>query len=416
MYEWTSDGTWKNWAVEWTLRLADQQFRTTDHEAGFILPPSYGNGYRLTNDTTYRRALIQAARSLATRYNSVVGCVRSWQTLHFPVIIDGMVAIRLLWWASKETGDTTLYAKAMSHSLKTMENNVRPDGSCYQIVDYNPTTGQIYSRQNKQGYTSSTTWSRGQAWAIYGFTIAYRETGDGRFAQTAQRAADYFVDNLPLDNVPYWDFQAPKIPNEEKDVSAAAIAASGLLELSSLISSSGPREKYRNAAVSIIASLCSPAYLAAGTSSRAILLHGVGNRMNDDRDAGEVDVSLIYADYFFLEALTRYLKISPPVAVIDDRSGTVPTSIHLLQNYPNPFNSRTIISFELPRDSWVELSVMNLLGEKVGTLSSGFHLQGKHSVVWHGNDASGRSLSSGTYFYQLRADAGVLTKRMILIK
>jgi len=260
-----------------------------------------------------------------------------------------------------------------------MENNVRPDGSCYQIVDYNPTTGQIYSRQNKQGYTSSTTWSRGQAWAIYGFTIAYRETGDGRFAQTAQRAADYFVDNLPLDNVPYWDFQAPKIPNEEKDVSAAAIAASGLLELSSLISSSGPREKYRNAAVSIIASLCSPAY-------------------------------------FFLEALTRYLKISPPVAVIDDRSGTVPTSIHLLQNYPNPFNSRTIISFELPRDSWVELSVMNLLGEKVGTLSSGFHLQGKHSVVWHGNDASGRSLSSGTYFYQLRADAGVLTKRMILIK
>jgi len=416
MYQWTSDSVWREWAERWTAGVLKEQYRTGDHEAGFILPSSVGHGYRLTGDTVYRSVLLQAARSLATRYNALVGCVRSWNTYHFPVIIDGINALQPLWWAAKNGGDPSFYDLAVNHSLKTMENNIRPDGSCYQIVDYNPSTGAILDRTNKQGYLKSSTWSRGQAWAIYGFTIAYRETRDGRFSQTAQRAADYFINNLPADHVPYWDFQAPNIPDEEKDVSAAAIAASGLLELSTIVLENDARQKYRDAAVQILASLCSSAYLAAGTNSRGILLHGVGNRMNESRDAGEVDVSLIYADYFFIEAMLRYKKITAPAVAVDASLSAVPNTIYLFQNYPNPFNRNTVVTYELPANSVTELSVYNLLGKRVKTLQEGVQLSGRHWVNWDGSDESGHAVASGAYYYRLRTNKSSILKRMILIK
>ena len=415
MYEWTSDTVWKGWAERWTAGVLKEQHRTKDHEAGFIIPSSVGKGYRLTGDTAYRNVLLQAARSLATRYRTSVGCIRSWDNYHFPVIIDGMNALQLLWWASKNGGDSIFRDLAISHSLKTMANNVRPDGSCYQIVDYDSTSGAVLDRTNKQGYTKSSAWSRGQAWAVYGFTAAYRETGDERFSQTARIVADYFINKLPFDYVPYWDFQAPNIPNEEKDVSAAAIAASGLLELSTIVFGNEAREKYRNAAQHILASLCSSAYLAAGTNSRGILLHGVGNRMNQDRDDGEVDVSLIYADYFFIEAMLQYKKIAAPTVAVD-ASLSVPSTIHLFQNYPNPFNGKTVVSYEVPGNGEVDLSIYSLLGKKVKTLVDRLQVSGRHTVTWDGSDESGSPVASGAYYCRLRTDKSVVMKRMLLIK
>jgi hypothetical protein len=416
MFEWTSDSVWRGWAKQWTAGVLKEQYRTGDHEAGFILTSSVGNGYRLTGDTAYKSVLLQGAQSLAARYNAAVGCVRSWNNYHFPVIIDGMNALQLLWWSAQNGGDPTFYDLAVSHSLKTMTNNVRADGSCYQIVDYNPSTGAILDRTNKQGYSKSSTWSRGQAWAIYGFTVAYRETRDERFLQTAQKAADYFMNNLPADYVPYWDFQAPNIPSEERDASAAAIAASGLLELSTIVAWSGSGQKYRDAACHILASLCSPAYRAVGTNSRGILLHGVGNRMNESRDAGEVDVSLIYADYYFIEALLRYKKVIKSTVAVNRSPGIVLSTIDLFQNYPNPFNGKTILSYELAMDGEADLSIYSVLGEKVRTLKNGLHVKGRHTLTWDGNDESGNPVSSGVYYYQLNASKSAITKRMLLVK
>jgi hypothetical protein len=307
MYDWTSAAQWKTWAQGWTAKMEDEKNDTGSHDVGFKILCSFGNGYRLTGTPAYKEVIIQGARSLARRFNPIIGCTRSWNNRHFPVIIDNMMNLEILFWASKNGGDSAWYDMAVSHALKTRENHVRPDGSTFHVVDYNPSTGEIISRETHQGYSDSSSWARGQAWGLHGFTIAYRETGDARFLQTAQQLSDYFIDHLPPDHVPYWDFEAPNIPNEQKDASAAAIAASGLLELSALVTDGAARAKYENAAFDILASLSSPAYLAEGIPEgrdSSILLHGVGNRPSNS----EVDVSLIYADYYFLEALLRYQR------------------------------------------------------------------------------------------------------------
>jgi len=414
MYEWTQNVEWRNWADRWTSGLINQQYRTADHEAGFILPSSYGCACRLTGQNLYAQVLLQGAASLATRYNSTVGCIRSWNSYHFPVIIDGLCALQLLWWASKNGGQKNWFDMAVNHALKTVENNIRPDGSVFQIVDYNVDTGAVISRTNKQGYNDGSTWARGQAWAIYGLSVAYRETGDIRFLQAAQKTSEYFIENLPVDHVPYWDFKAPNIPNEEKDASAGAIASSGLLDLSTLDFESIAKEKHRNAACSILASLCSPAYLAKGTNSRGILLHGVGNRMNADRNAGEVDVSLIYADYFFLEALLRYRQTTASAVALNQERQRLFS--HWIQNFPNPFNGQTVIDYELPQDTQVEIDVFSMNGKKVKTLINQCQQKGKHSIRWNGRDEASLLLDSGIYLYQLKTDEQFVTKRMVYIK
>jgi hypothetical protein len=308
MYELTGDPTFRKGAERWTAGLTGQQYLTTTHDVGFIMQCSSGNGYRLTSDTSYRPVLLQSARSLMTRYNPVVGCIRSWDNRKwgFPVIIDNMMNLELLFEASKNGGTREMYDIAFNHALTTMKNHFRPDGSTYHVVDYDTVTGRVVVKETHQGFAHESVWARGQAWAIYGFTMAYRETKHRGFLTTAMKAADWFVDHLPGDRIPYWDFLAPGIPDEARDASAAAIAASALFELSTFMNEPAKASEYRLSAENILRSLCSPPYLAEGTSSYGIINRATGNHPKNL----EIDVSLIYGDYYFLETLARYRKAS----------------------------------------------------------------------------------------------------------
>ncbi len=309
IYELTNDASMRESAEKLTLGLSDQQFNTRTHDVGFIMFTSFGNGFRFVPSENYRKILLQSARSLATRFNARVGCIRSWDRRKwpFPVIIDNMMNLELLFWAARNGGGELYYTIAKSHALKTMENHVRQDGSTFHVVSYDSASGSVLAKETHQGFSDESVWARGQAWAIYGFTVAYRETKDKRFLETAEKAADYFISRLPVDHVPYWDFMAPGIPNAPKDVSAAAIAASGLLELKTFVTEKERRESYSAAAENILEALCRTPYLSEGTSSDGILNHAVGNYPANT----EVDVSLIYADYYFLEALVRYTRGVP---------------------------------------------------------------------------------------------------------
>jgi unsaturated chondroitin disaccharide hydrolase len=300
-YQQTFEPRWRRQAAMAQAGLESQKTNTSTHDLGFMLLDSFGHGYRLTGDDHYRRILLRAAASLASRYDPQVGCIRSWNTATgFRVIIDNMMNLELLFWAAQHGGKKAWYRMAVSHALRTRENNVRPDGSTYQVVDYDPDTGLVLSRGTNAGYSADSTWSRGQAWAIYGFAIAYRETGDPRFLATARRTASFYLSHLPADHVPYWDFDAPGIPNEPRDSSAAAAAASGLMLLGSLDPDAGRRRADRTAARATIASLSS-SYLAAGSANAAVLLHGTYYE-----PGGDVDSGLIWGDYYFEEALLRY--------------------------------------------------------------------------------------------------------------
>lgn len=308
MGEQSADPSWKTKAEAWQAGIESQKTNTSTHDVGFMIFSSFGNGYRLTGNDAYRQVVLTAARSLATRYSAKVGSIKSWNgptSADFRVIIDNMVNLELLFWASKHGGSSAWHDIAVSHALKTRENHVRADGSTYQIVNYDPTTGAVKSKGTKQGLNAESTWSRGQAWAVYGFTMAYRETGDARFLETARRTAEYFLAHLPADGVPYWDLELPRTVGEPRDSSAAAVAASGLLELSRLEPDARRGQSYLSAAKHILTSLSSPAYLAEGTTSKAILLHGT-----QSKPSGSFDTGLVYGDYYFLEALIRHQRIA----------------------------------------------------------------------------------------------------------
>ena len=302
--EFTGDQEFRKWAESRTASLEGQKNNANDHDIGFRIFCSYGNGYRITGDTVYKSVILTAAKTLASRYNPAVGCIRSWNhgSWMFPVIIDNMMNLELLFWASKNGGDPSLYDIAVKHALTTMQNHVRPDGGSFHVVDYDKSTGAVLKRQTHQGFKDDSTWARGQAWGIYGFTMVYRETGERSFLHTARKMADYFIGHLPEDHVPYWDFSAASMPNEPRDSSAAAIASSGLLELSTLVPDEASKQKYRKAALALLESLCSPAYLSEGTRMRSILQHATGHKPGNS----EIDVGIIYGDYYFVEALLRY--------------------------------------------------------------------------------------------------------------
>ena len=286
--------------------LSRQQWNTGTHDVGFILMSSYGHRYRLHGSPEDRDVLLHGAASLATRYRPVVGCIKSWdwsKEWQFPVIIDNLMNLELLFWASSNGGSEHLRDIAMTHAAKTIDNHLRPDGSSFHVVNYDTLTGQVISRITHQGASDTSTWARGQAWAVYGFSMAYRETRDGRFLDAAKKAAEYYLSHLGAEVIPFWDFQAPDIPRAPRDASAAAIACSGLFELSELAGDSGGR--YRQAAERTLLALCQPPYLASGSPSSGILLHAVGNMPRNQ----EVDVSLIYADYYFVESILRYVRL-----------------------------------------------------------------------------------------------------------
>jgi unsaturated chondroitin disaccharide hydrolase len=306
MYDQGREPFWKTKADAWTRNLDIQKTNTQTHDLGFKFMPSYGHAYRLTGDTYYRDVLITAARSLATRYNSTVGVIdccdwnSAWQV---PLVTDTMVNLELLFWAARNGGEPSWRDMALRHALKTSTDMVRADGGTWHVVDYT-TSGTIRSKRTFQGYSDTSTWARGQAWAIYGFTMAYRYTRDSRMLATAQKVTNYYLDRLPPDFVPNWDFNSPSL---QKDSSAAAIVASALLELSTFVTDSAVAQRYRNAALAMLDSLSSPAYLAAGSSSPGILLHGTAFYRTPIKPTGEdIDRSLIYGDYYFVEALVRY--------------------------------------------------------------------------------------------------------------
>jgi len=321
-YDLSKDEKWKQSAQEFTQILEKQQFNTRTHDVGFMMYCSYGTGYKLTKDEHYKEVLIQSAKSLITRYNPAVKCIRSWShntdKWDFPVIIDNMMNLELLFWATDVTGDSTYYNVAFNHALTTLKNHFRSDNSCYHVVGYNPETGAVEKKNTHQGYAHESVWARGQAWALYGYTIAYRETGDIRFLDQAKKVADFLINNdeIPADAIPYWDFDDPAIPNAPRDASAAAVISSALYELA-LYADHDQKAAYTSYATKILVSLSSPEYMAeAGANNNFILMHSVGNKPKND----EVDEPIIYADYYYMEALLRKAKYEAGTLVNDINS------------------------------------------------------------------------------------------------
>lgn len=303
LFDATDQNIWKLEAHYWQSYLEPLSHAGHfDHDLGFQVFCSYGNGYRLTKDPKYKEVILRTADSLATLYNPKVGTTQSWPHNNYGghnTIIDNMMNLELLFWASKNGGNKKLYDIAVRHAETTMRHHFREDYSSYHVVVYDPETGMPFKKLTAQGFSDESMWARGQAWAIYGFTMTYRETGDPKFLAFAEKVAGVYLERLPDDLVPFWDFMAPGIPNEPRDAAAAAIAASGLLELSTLATDAERAKRYRSKAEGMLAEL-SRNYQSREANS-AFLLHATGHK-----PAGsEIDCSIIYADYYYLEALLR---------------------------------------------------------------------------------------------------------------
>lgn len=311
LYESTKSEYWKTEAERSTAMLSGILDKpVANHDLGFQLYCSYGNGYRLTGNPIYKQILLRAADSLAVLFNPTVGTILSWpgryKELGTPhnTIIDNMINLELLFWAAKNGGDKKLYDIAVNHATVTMKNHFRPDFSTYHVLLYDNKTGKLIKGITHQGFADNSMWARGQAWAIYGFTMTYRETGNKEFLQTAINAANTYLKRLPKDHIPYWDFDDPAIPNTPRDASAAAVVASALLELSTLCNDVALENKYKNAATAMIQELSTERFLSKETN-HAFLLHSTGNKPSKK----DVDVPIIYADYYFLEAMLRLKKL-----------------------------------------------------------------------------------------------------------
>lgn len=311
LYEYTGEEKWKVEAEGFTDSIIPSAIgRAQSHDVGFLAYCSIGNGFRLTKNQQYKQALLQAADSVSVLFNKNVGTFLSWpnmiKRMNWPhnTIIDNMMNMELLFWAAKNGGDKRLYDIAYKHAETTMKHHFRSDYSAYHVVVYNDTTGSFIKGVTHQGYADETMWARGQAWAVYGFTIAYRETKDKRFLEIAEKTTDIYLKRLPEDMIPYWDFDALNIPNEPKDASAAAIVASALLELSDFMDNPKKNKNYINMAQKILGELSSDRYQSRKVNS-SFLLHSTGHRPNEH----EVNASIIYADYYYIEALLRLKKI-----------------------------------------------------------------------------------------------------------
>ncbi len=306
IYEQTKDTVLYNEAKRMLGLLAKEQFNTATHDLGFMMYCSFGNALRLDSDEAYKQILINSARSLATRFNPVVGCIKSWDSKpsDFLVIIDNMMNLELLFWATKTTGDSSFYKIAVTHANTTMKNHFRNDYSSYHVLNYDASTGAVKQKRTAQGVADSSAWARGQSWGLYGYTVMYRETKDKKYLEQANHIAHFILNNshLPADKIPYWDYDVPGIPNALRDASAAAIMASAFIELGSYANAKDAKE-YMAAATTILQTLSDEKYKATtGTNGGFILKHSVGNMPQHS----EVDVPLTYADYYFLEAMKRY--------------------------------------------------------------------------------------------------------------
>jgi hypothetical protein len=295
------------YAKNYTARIEKEKYNKGTHDLGFMLYCSFGNGFRLTGDSAYQSIMLTGAESLVSRFNPLIGCIKSWDhngdKWQFPVIIDNMMNLEFLFWASKVTGDPKYRNICISHADKTIENHFRPDYSTYHVVSYDTITGLAEKKNTHQGYADESAWARGQAWGLYGFVVTYRETQDPKYLEQAKHIAAFILNhpNLPADKIPYWDFNAPDIPDAKRDASAGAIIASALIELSGYADETLAKS-YLEVAKTQIRTLSSPKYFAQkGTNGNFILKHSVGHLLGNS----EVDVPLTYADYYYIEALLR---------------------------------------------------------------------------------------------------------------
>ena len=287
-----------------------------DHDLGFLVFCSYGNGYRLTKNPAYKQVILDTADTLATLFNPIVGTILSWprevEPRNWPhnTIMDNMINLEMLFWAAKNGGNPYLYDIAVSHADKTMKSQFRPDYTSYHVAVYDTITGNLIKGVTHQGYADSTMWARGQAWAIYGYAVVYCETKGPKYLDFVQKVTDVYLDRLPEDKVPYWDFDDPSIPDAPRDASAGAVVASALLELSTYLPN-GTGKRYKDAAIEMLTSLSSDSY-QSGESKPSFLLHSVGHWPNHS----EIDASIIYADYYYIEALLRLKRLQEGYGVL----------------------------------------------------------------------------------------------------
>jgi len=308
MYELTGKTTWKTEAINYTELLESEKMNASNHDLGFKMMSSFGNGYRLAHNNKYRETLIQSARTLITRFNENVGCIRSWDhhtdKWEYPVIIDNLMNLELLFRAWKETGEPVFYNIAVKHAETTIKNHFRNDYSSYHVVGYDPVTGLVTAKNTHQGYSDESSWARGQAWALYGYTMVYRETQNPAFLAQAEKIADYIISqtNIKDGEIPLWDFNAGDKPDEPYDASAGAIISSALFELGNY---SKHGSDYYRVASQLLETLSSPAFFSSENNNKGFLLkHSTGSKPQES----EVDVPIIYADYYYLEAILRKTK------------------------------------------------------------------------------------------------------------
>ncbi len=306
LYEGLKDPELKNEADRILEDLKKEQYNKSTHDLGFMMYCSFGNANRLNPRASYQEILMNSAKSLSTRFNKNVGAIRSWDSSDdsFLVIIDNMMNLELLFWASEHSGDNSYRDIAITHANTTMEHHFREDNSSYHVVNYNANTGEVKQKRTAQGAADESAWARGQAWGLYGYTVMYRETRDKKYLDQAVKIAALMLNhpNMPEDKVPYWDYNADNIPDALRDSSAGAIMAAALLELSDYVDK-GKSKEYFKTAETALSTLMSDAYLAEkGTNGGFILKHGVGHIPENS----EVDVPLTYGDYYFIEALMRY--------------------------------------------------------------------------------------------------------------
>lgn len=301
-YELTKDTKFKEEAIKYTNLLYNVKDYTGTHDLGFMIYCSYGNGFRLTGDTSYVHVMVQTADNLISRFDSTTQTIRSWDfgDWQYPVIIDNMMNLELLFWASDYTKNPKYREIALRHADTTMKNHYRADYSSYHVIDYDTITGEVRSKGTFQGFADESAWARGQAWGLYGYIVCYRYTKDQKYLDFAENIADYIMKNVKTeDKIPYWDYNAPDIPNAPRDASAAAITASALLELKDMVKDGS---KYYDYAETILKNLSGEQYLAKkGENKGFILMHSVGHLPANS----EIDTPLNYADYYYLEALKR---------------------------------------------------------------------------------------------------------------
>ncbi len=310
-YELSGDKKLEEQAQRFTLSLDSARYITNTHDLGFLLFCSYGNAYRITGDKQYLPALADGAKNLFARFNPKVGVIRSWDfgDWHYPVIIDNMINLEYLYWAAKAFNQPLYTNAASTHAMTTLKNHFRKDYSSYHLVDYDPATGKVLKKMTHQGLSDESSWARGQAWGLYGYTMCYQNTKNPKFIEQAVHIASFIMNNphMPKDKIPAWDFDVHNALETDlpaiKDASAAAVIASALLELSTQVKDG---QKYFDYAASILKTLSSDEYLAKpGENHFFILKHSVGAFLYDS----EIDTPLDYADYYYLEAIKRYMEI-----------------------------------------------------------------------------------------------------------